>query len=145
MWVYIVIAVVVVAAVATAVVWMIMKKRKGEPGDLRSEKSHDELIDESRVRLKRNYTRSKSLLELYESTLSEKNVAALKEIVGELEYASPSAKEEAEQCDNAIAAAINELSECLSQRSADTKAEQFTEQKLFEIRAQIKARAAEMQ
>lgn len=141
MWVFIIIAVVVVLAVAAVVVWMLMKKQKDTAKD---QKSHVEQIDERREAVKRNYMRSKALLELYGNSLSEKNLAALKKIVGDLEYVSPSPKESIVCCDNAIASAIDELSECLSKRVFDAKVDQFVDQKLFEISAQIQARAAEM-
>ena len=134
------IIVVIGIAVALGVVFACVKRRKKGKEVPRESKSHDELIDESRKRIESNYKRCRALLELYQGALSEEVVSEWNDLLSEMQYCSPAVEDKAEQHDEKIADQLEQLAECLSGKIDDTA----VKQRLFEIRAELKMRAAEI-
>lgn len=135
-----VIIVVIVIAVALGVVFACVKRHKKGKEVPRESKSHDELIDESRKRIESNYKRCRALLELYRGMFSEEVVSEWNDLLSEMQYCSPAVEDTAEQHDEKIADQLEQLAECLSGKIDNTA----VKQRLFEIRAELKMRAAEI-
>lgn len=130
----------VVIAVALAIVFVCVKRCKKGKGDPRESKSHDELIDESRKRIESNYKHCRALLELYRGALLEEVVSEWNGLLSEMQYCSPAVEDKAEQHDEKIAGQLEQLAECLSDKIDNMAVKQC----LFEIRTELKMRAAEI-
>lgn len=136
----VIIVVIVIAVALGVVVSACVKQRKKGKEVPRESKSHDELIDESRKRIESNYKRCRALLELYQGALSEEVVSEWNDLLSEMQYCSPAVEDKAEQHDEKIADQLEQLAECLSGKIDDMA----VKQRLFEIRAELKMRAAEI-
>lgn len=87
---------VVVVFILAIIIFILVKKRK------KQNKSHDELIIESRNQIERNYKKLLSLYELYKSRLSQPAIDAIEDILPKMRYCSPSTKDEVWRCDRDI-------------------------------------------